>query len=476
MKSISLKIPIDTKESFNLIYLWIALLAGLTIFTLYFALANPQHIIGYDFQAFWCGGQTLAHHANPYLNQPLHGCESKNSPGFFVENANATIPAPLPPYALTFFIPWSFIPWVVARAIWWIFLVACIFIESHLIQKLTGKSFWFSFFACSLALTAPTMLQGALAPLPIMLVTAASWMFQTRRWAYGSILLALSMIEPHLALPACIAVFVFLPKTRLWLITVGFIEFLLAIAAVGLKGFFDYFQHVLPVHAKAELNNVGQESLTIIVHHLGISGSTSMHLGAIQYIIFCFIGIFVGYKLSKRYETNAWFVLAPASFAVVGGEFIHLSEMAILIPASCLLSVRYPNVFLGILLAFFAIPGEALINSGLYLAPGALILALYLDHLKVRGIFIVLSSLALIVFGLAAHPVALAQISNIGGYIPDPGPNALSSIPWGMYNDLSVIGPIWWLEKFLSIVPALAFVYLLFHVSVYKPAHTQQLI
>ena len=188
---------------------WIAALGGLTLYCAIVMVLHPPGFIVSDFGAFWCGGRALLLHANPYLNEPLHACEAANSPTFFHLFSNVTVPAPLPPYALALFSLWTLVPFGIARAAWLILLAACVAAEANVIAKLSGRGYVFSLAACGFATAIPALTAGALAPIPIFMLTAAALMMRRQRWAIGAALLGGAMIEPNMVLPACVACFVF---------------------------------------------------------------------------------------------------------------------------------------------------------------------------------------------------------------------------------------------------------------------------
>ncbi|GAC1405385.1 MAG: hypothetical protein NVSMB64_10150 [Candidatus Velthaea sp.] len=437
--------------------LWIILLAGLTGAVIFLLLFMPPAIVGYDFLAFWCGAKAVLAGANPYLNQPLHACELTHAPAFFLQYPNVTVPAPLPPYALALFAPLALVPYVLARGLWWAFIVVCVLLQARFIQRLTGRNYAFGLIACGFAMTAPIILQGALAPLPVLLLTAGAYALRNKRWSSGSALIGAAMIEPHMALPACLAVFFFLPKTRVPLVLLGGVAAALALIAVGPHVLASYFSDVLPVHALSELDNLGQDSLTAVLHRLGVADAAAIHAGGLQYAAFVALGIALGGRLLRQEKDAAWTVVVPAAFAMIGGEFIHLSEVSMAIPLAAVFAVRkggwhwLPFVML-------ALPGEALINFGILYIPGALVLALILRELHAPSRWIVTGSLLLVGLSAIVHALAVQQIGTTVEAIADPGAQALASVSWGAWNKLSFIGPVWWLEKTLTFLPLLILV------------------
>ena len=186
-----------------------------------------------------------------------------------------------------------------------------------------------------------------------------------------------------MALPACIAAFVCVPRARIALVIAGVSAAALAVFVVGTHGFIAYPTVVLPTHAHAELDNLSQDSLTAILHHLGVADEFALRAGGLQYAAFVGVGIVLAARLYRREGDAAWPVLVPAAFAMIGGEFIHLSEVAMAIPLAAILAVRIGGIA-WIPLVLLALPGESIVNDGRDFLPAALVAALLLRELGVR--------------------------------------------------------------------------------------------
>ncbi len=65
--------------------------------------ALPWHRL-YDFQDFYCAGEAVDRHADPYRYEPLHSCEHRvNQSDAYRRDPNRIVPAPIPPYDLPAF-------------------------------------------------------------------------------------------------------------------------------------------------------------------------------------------------------------------------------------------------------------------------------------------------------------------------------------------------------------------------------------
>nr|MDQ6925711.1 glycosyltransferase 87 family protein [Candidatus Eremiobacteraeota bacterium] len=103
-------------------------------------LSRPTYVMG-DFRAFYCAGAVIAQHANPYLEEPLRGCERDAGPP--AEPAflrPVALPAPLPPFALALFVPFGLLPFPVAAVLYGVILIAAMTGATVLYARVTGVS------------------------------------------------------------------------------------------------------------------------------------------------------------------------------------------------------------------------------------------------------------------------------------------------------------------------------------------------
>lgn len=440
----------------RLLLVTIGLLALLGFFALGVLIAHPLKENGLDFQAFYCASQAVAHHANPYLNEPLHDCEMRTSPAFFGTYANVTVPAPLPPYALVLLMPFALAPYAIAKVLWTLLLSGCIILIPVLIAKLARVPLWVAAAASVVAVAGTTMLQLALAPLPIALLCLCALLVRERRWNLAAVCAVLAMMEPHVALPADLALFLFIPALRWRLALGGFALGGISLVASGPATLAWYFTSLLPAHALSELNNLGQFSLTTLLYHAGIPGSIALRAGSLQYALMVIIGIWGGRELARRFGDGAYLVFVPAACSVIGGSFIHLSEIAIAIPLACMLAQRLGTSFAWAALVMVAIPWESIFNWA-FLAPFAGISLLWLIWYRWRPmpLILLLGAFAMMLVDIRLHAVAVSEFMIVhpeSARIAPVLPSASSDITWAAFNALSTGGPFWWVEKSLTLV------------------------
>jgi hypothetical protein len=151
---------------------------------------------------------------------------------------------------------------------------------------------------------------------------------------------AVATIEPHVGLPACLGLFVFMPRARVPLVAFGGAFALLSLATVGPQTSLEYFTTFLPLQAHAEVYAADQYSLTRVLFLAGLSPSTSLLLGTISYAVAIAAGLLAARTFVALGASRAVVVLVPVAAAMFGGTFIHDVEIASALPAAVVLAPR----------------------------------------------------------------------------------------------------------------------------------------
>lgn len=413
----------------------------------------------YDFQAFYCGGKAVLAHANPYLNQPLHACEAAVSPDLFGRIGNVTIPNPLPPYAFFVFLWLANVAWPVSAGIWTGTLLAAIAATIFFVHRLTKQSFVLVAATMMVILAVPSLMLGSLAPLPILFSVLAAYTLKERRWTAATVFLALGMIEPHVMLPACVAVFAFVPAMRYRLCIAAAALVLTGVALVGPAAVFSY-PHLLSVHALSEVSNTAQYSLTWLLHDLGLPAAPAVLLGSVQYAAMCVAGVLVARRLARAEaeEDLEFYVTAPIAFAIIGGNFIHITQMGYAMPLLFGLSRRSRTAFIPIALLCLAVPWQAAFASAQQV-PLLLLPLLYIARAYWRVSVPVLLAIAGIIIGAEFIAVdgekmvsllTTMVIVTAPHSVVAPPATALSDVTWAKYLGAYPASNIWIPDKLLT--------------------------
>ena len=123
-----------------------------------------------------------------------------------------------------------------------------------------------------------------------------------------------------------------MPKTRLTLAVAFAALAALSLVVLGPGVNLEYFTSVLPAHALSEVTRDTQLSLTAVLTAIHVSPDAAVRAGTLWYAAMLVIGILAAGLLAKRTRNAAYLVCVPPAFAVFGGTFIHVTQIAAAIP------------------------------------------------------------------------------------------------------------------------------------------------
>ena len=290
----------------------------------------------YDFRALYCGGQAVLKHENPYRVEPVRSCEHTEYPTTLFKNdvpAWVILPAPYPGYALDLFSQFARAPYPIAKAIWLGLLVASIGWLVPVCARLSG---W-SPIVATLVLLPTAFLSniwlGSTPPLAMLAVALAALAMLRGRPGWAVPPLALAMIDPHLALPAGIALAVIAPKARVAIAAGLCVLVALSLHAIGLPGNLEYFSDQLPMHARAEVFVRLQYSLTHLLAIGGVPVDAALRLGSASYAALALFAIYNAVRDARDNLGGARTIALPVAIVALGGTFIHNQEICLALPA-----------------------------------------------------------------------------------------------------------------------------------------------
>jgi len=319
---------------------WAVLIAAVLAFTV----AESLTTSAFDFRAFYCAGAVVREHANPYRTEPLHSCQQTRTDGYYAAFSRAVaLPAPLPGYDFALFAPLSQLSFSAAKAVWNVILVAAIAVAIIALVRLSGLPTLTVFVALWLCLVYPSIEYGEIIPIAIAAICLAAVFARQNRWTAAAVAAAVAMVEPHLGLPVCVVLALWAPRTRITLAVCGLVLAILAWATLGLAQNVEYFRTVLPLHALSELGSDAQLSVSVLLHYLGFGDILAVRLGGLWYLAMIVTAAFASRALVRSFSDRAFFVTVPAAFAVVGGAFIHVTDMVAAVPLAMLAYKRFPQ-------------------------------------------------------------------------------------------------------------------------------------
>jgi hypothetical protein len=378
-----------------------------------FILARPNYPRSWpvDFNAFYCAGAAVANHDNPYRTEPLRSCENE-ARGFPAGRGfQFAVPAPLPGYALAPFALLSRMPFRLAAFVWVAVLLAS-FVATVLMLRILCEWRAETIVAALLLGEMHALYLGQIVPV-VCAATVASAFFVSRENDRAAALAAMfSMFEPHLGLPVCFALFVARPGSRPVLAACGAALAVISVALLGIDRNIEYARDVLPAHTLSEISNAGQYSLTYLAHLAGLEEHAAAALGTLSYFAMVGFGIVGGRLAAARTGRPALLILLPPAFAILGGPFVHVTQLAIALPAALVLAdIRLRSVSSCAVAVFLlAVPWDAIrfLNLNLPILAGVTLML---------AIDLFASSLlraALVSVCATAIPIALLNI--IGGF------------------------------------------------------------
>jgi hypothetical protein len=317
-----------------------------------------------DFRAFYCGGQATVRLADPYLTEPLRGCENAAARVFgFAFPPHTVLPAPLPPYALALFALLGALPFPVASTIWFFSLLIALGITVLATTRLSGAAPGIVAVAFTLAGGLVSINEGQIVPLVTAALCVAAVALRDARWTAAAAALGIAVCEPHVAITAFASALREKAMRRPIAMTAVVLA-VVALVAGGPARAFEYFARVLPAHAHSEVSYVGNQfSLTTTAWSFGATPDTSLALGTIDYLAMFALGVVVAIRLRERFDDRAFLVLGPPAFVLLGGTFIHLSQMEIAVPLAFLAYAKMMQrrVLLGFAIVGLAVPTQFLI-------------------------------------------------------------------------------------------------------------------
>ena len=279
---------------------------------------------------------------------------------------------------------------------------------------------------------------GEVVPIAVGCTCVAAYFARQGRWRAAAVAAAATMIEPHLGMPVCLALFIFAPASRVTLAICAAVLAASAPFALGPAVNVEYFTSVLPAHALAELTRDTQYSLSAVLAALGMAPPRAVRAGMLWYLAMVVTGVVAGGKMARQTGNAAWIVCTPPAFAVFGGTFIHITQIAAAAPAALLLATTAParyRVWAGVALLALIVPWGWVVSPAVLVAPLVPIafVAANLWKGNVKAALAAGCIGAMLVFGLqhlytiaSPHFGAIAKVLTIDPNLPEASWSAYS--------------------------------------------------
>ncbi len=293
-----------------------------------------------DYRAFWCAANVALHGGNPYRAAPLTMCEHTAAPwGLYTPPAGVAVPAPIPPYAIALLVPLALLTYPIAALLWFCINATAAAWSVALMARALAIPRILAGWCLLMPAAILWLPYGELTPLVLVGALAAAVGLQMGKNAMTAGGLVLLAIEPHLALGAWICCALFVPGARLLLAGAG-IALLGLSAALHPYALAEYVRFVLPLHALAEVPRPAQYSATWIAYAFGTPPARAIAIGMVSYVVFLLGGLWAARTLERRWNERGVLLLAPLAAAVIGGTFVHASQIALALPLAALFATR----------------------------------------------------------------------------------------------------------------------------------------
>lgn len=403
----------------------------------------------YDFADFYCAGAALDQGADPYRYEPLRRCEhAVNTGEAYRTDPNRVVPAPLPPYDFPPFMLAARLNFTVARTFDALAIVAAVAAAA---AGLAMLGLPLEVAALALLFPAGYVLLGAgqLVPFALVALVFCGVALRRARFAGAGILAALTLAEPHLGIPVCVALLVWVPRSRLALVAAGLALAALGAAVTGIGGIDEFVRRVLPAQAAAEASYAYQYSLTYVLTHAGLPAGPAVALGELSYAGMTAAGIWLArrtWAATGRIELVAFL---PGACSVIAGPYVHMVDLPFAIPASLVLAWSLDGFAQACAIAataLLAVPWITVWIAKKLFAATLVAVALLLLRLRAGLTFAIaaFAAIAVAIYALElAPPAAMLSMTPAG-----IAPAALAQTAWAAtVAHLVTTSPLWLLVK-----------------------------
>ncbi|MBC5811275.1 MAG: hypothetical protein GIW95_10575 [Candidatus Eremiobacteraeota bacterium] len=292
-----------------------------------------------NYNVWYCGLQAVKERRDPYLVEPIRTCEQNAEPQIHRKPWSVT-PMPLPGYTLALLAPVLLLPYTTGKVLWLLLTLAALAFSAWCLTRLTRLPF-----APLLAVMAPALfvlqiMYAGIEPFAVAALCAAALALERNRFTFAVVLAAFAMVEPHVGLPAVLALAILVPRARIALAGSLVALALLSVGMLGLATNVEYVRVVLPAQSAAEsLYSFYQFGLTHVLWLLGAPAKVATTLGSLSYVATIALGIAVAARMRSGYGRAAAIVLVPVATSLFGGPYVHNHQIAAALPGALLLAV-----------------------------------------------------------------------------------------------------------------------------------------
>jgi hypothetical protein len=293
-----------------------------------------------DYRVFWCAGQAALDGADPYLTEPLRTCEQRYGTPAVTASPNLVMPFVLPPYDVPAFALLARLPLTVSGLLFTVLGVVALIAGIVLVARSVRVPLALSAAALSMSVGLPSLVLGQIVPFELAALAATAFAVSRRRDALAGACAVLTLFAPHVGAFVVLTMLVLLPRARLAL---G-----IGIAALGLVTVFaggparTSYLAALAQQAAAEARSNEQYSLTFALTFFHTPAGVALALGTVSTCVMLVAAVLLSRAAYRAGATSA-VVYLPAACAVLGGTFVHITQIALAVPAALLFHEHAPD-------------------------------------------------------------------------------------------------------------------------------------
>lgn len=311
-----------------------------------------------DFRVVYCAAGAVAERADPYRIEPMRSCQHRYAVGPLLRSPHLVFPFVSPGYDAAGLVPFAALPLPLSAQLFEALTLVAIAGSIALLARTLPLPLLVVTAAIALS-QFPTLTLGQYTGFELLALAAAAAALRAGRDALAGVLAAGTLIEPHVGLFVMLTMGLLVPRARIALVLCAAVAVLIAIAATSPAEQLTYLTVNLPAQAFASVRSQDQYGLSYALTLLGAGDRVALALGSASTAVMLALAV-LGARACSRIGERAGIALIPAAFAVVGGTYIHLTQVALAVPASLLLvkvaPTRVARVLAGTALVLLAIP------------------------------------------------------------------------------------------------------------------------
>jgi hypothetical protein len=301
-------------------------------------LAHSPYVRGapmVDARGIICAGQAVDAGADAYATEPARTCEHAIGVASVSDDPQAVMAIALPGFELPAFGLLARLPVDGALVVFALLVAAALAAAIAILIRAFGLPPALTIAALAFSAGFPSLSLGQLGTFELLAVVATAGALQTRRDPLAGLLGATALLEPHLGVFVGLALLIWVPRARLPFFAGALALAAIALASVGLPSQEQLLFRDVPMLAQAELHQWQQYSAAYLASWFGASPRVALAIGsATTLVMLVTAAVWSG---TFRARLPGAVALLPAACAVVGGTYIHYTQISVAIPAALVL-------------------------------------------------------------------------------------------------------------------------------------------